>query len=154
MSTRFEDDYFRFVQSDDLSSCKVVWLGSIVNQQGEVQSPYTPIIGTGSNAFQAISTDTEFKAKDLQCTKSIDTLVHESTTIIEDMSQSTDYLELTKSHFKINFEYLKEDWGGCNKFVLNFGESTTQTLVIPDIRACTHFPNTTSWSEDPCCNAE
>jgi hypothetical protein len=137
MSTRFEDDYFRFVQSEDLSSCKVVWLGQIVSQEGE-----------------AISTDTAFVAKDLQCTAAIDDLVHESTGIIEEMSTSTDYLDLTKSHFKINFEYLKEDWGGCNNFVFNFGESETQTLIVPDVRACTLFPNTTAWNEDPCCNAE
>jgi hypothetical protein len=153
MSTRFEDDYFRFVQSDDLSSCKVVWLGQIVSQEGEVRSvlnlmySYLPI-------GQAISTDTAFVAKDLQCTAAIDDLVHESTGIIEEMSTSTDYLDLTKSHFKINFEYLKEDWGGCNNFVFNFGESETQTLIVPDVRACTLFPNTTAWNEDPCCNAE
>jgi hypothetical protein len=81
-----------------------------------------------------------FTAKQEACTSSIDDLVHDSTELITQMSQSTDYLELTKAHFLINFEYLKEDWAGCNDYVLQFGEATTLTEPLSGVRACLHFP--------------
>jgi len=99
-------------------------------------------------------TDTTFEAKDLQCTPAIDDLVEISNAIIEEMSQSTDNIALTKSHFKLNFKYLKEDWTGCNDFASNFSDTVGQIIDLPNVRACLHFPNTTAWNEDACCNTE
>jgi hypothetical protein len=104
-----------------------------------------------------------FELAPLNCTESFERLVESSAEIINEMSLSVDYLELTKAHYKVrsfilfnmrsrsfeanpnptsqlNFEFLLEDWYGCNEFIKKLGNTSDFNVIQNDLQVCLHFP--------------
>eukprot|EP00029_Vermamoeba_vermiformis_P007526 TRINITY_DN3282_c0_g2_i1.p1 TRINITY_DN3282_c0_g2~~TRINITY_DN3282_c0_g2_i1.p1 ORF type:complete len:1659 (+),score=273.96 TRINITY_DN3282_c0_g2_i1:37-4977(+) len=137
ISQRNEDSISLFTQTTDFGKCRIIWTGQITNGQGE-----------------AIREELSFQPADLNCTKSFENLVQSSAEIINEMSLSVDYLELTKAHYMLNFKFLLEDWYGCNEFILGLGNPTSVDVVQTDLQVCLHFPNTPEFNSDPCCTPD
>lgn len=118
-----DENNFYFTRTKDFSDCKISWLGRITNKDGE-----------------AFLEDTPFVPKERECTKGITTLVKETADLIDQLSLSTNYLELSRVHYNLIFKYLSDDWFGCLDMVLGLA-STSEISPYADVdRVCQRYP--------------